>query len=319
MKGFILRAGQRLRMANYWLIAQAAMGAMACCGCCRWSGAQLRRPRRATPRAAVRPAPRGARQSAQGLSGKERGRDQAIALDMWGNMARLAAEYIFLDQLFDYDPARPDAGPHRGRTAPISRARRRREEGAHHLHRPSRQFRAAAGGRRGLRAAGDGDVPPAEQSLHRRIHPLDPPRPDGRADAVARAAPRSRSPASSKTAATSACWSTRSSSTASGRPSSAAPCETNPLLPKLARQFDCDVYPARCMRLPGNRFRLELEEKLDTAARRRRQGRRRRHRAAAQRRGRALGARGSRPVDVVPQALEDHARRAPTGRERAAS
>ena len=26
---------------------------------------------------------------------------------MWGNMARLAAEYVYLDQLFDYDPARP--------------------------------------------------------------------------------------------------------------------------------------------------------------------------------------------------------------------
>src|SRR5690606_10371733 len=29
------------------------------------------------------------------------------------------------------------------------------------------------------------------------------------------------------------------------------PCETSPLLPKLARQYDCDVYPARCIRLPG--------------------------------------------------------------------
>ena len=47
-------------------------------------------------------------------------------------------------------------------------------------------------------------------------------------------------------------------------------CETSPLVPKLARQFDCDVYPARCIRLPGNRFRLEMEEKLDAAARRRR-------------------------------------------------
>ena len=34
-------------------------------------------------------------------------------------------------------------------------------------------------------------------------------------------------------------------------------------MPKLARQFDCDVYPARCMRLPDNRFRLDLEEKLE--------------------------------------------------------
>ena len=28
---------------------------------------------------------------------------RAIAVDMWGNMARLAAEYVFLDSLFDYD------------------------------------------------------------------------------------------------------------------------------------------------------------------------------------------------------------------------
>jgi KDO2-lipid IV(A) lauroyltransferase len=35
--------------------------------------------------------------------------------------------------------------------------------------------------------------------------------------------------------------------------------QTNPLLAKLARQFDCEVYPARCIRLPGNRFRLEIE------------------------------------------------------------
>ncbi|TIR45322.1 MAG: lipid A biosynthesis lauroyl acyltransferase, partial [Mesorhizobium sp.] len=35
---------------------------------------------------------------------------QAIASDMWGNMARLAAEYIFLDALFDYDPAATKPG-----------------------------------------------------------------------------------------------------------------------------------------------------------------------------------------------------------------
>jgi KDO2-lipid IV(A) lauroyltransferase len=34
------------------------------------------------------------------------------------------------------------------------------------------------------------------------------------------------------------------------------------LLPKLVRQFECDVYPARCKRLPGTRFRLYMEEKL---------------------------------------------------------
>ena len=33
----------------------------------------------------------------------------------------------------------------------------------------------------------------------------------------------------------------------------------------LARRFDCAVYPARCVRLPGNRYRLELEEALELA------------------------------------------------------
>ena len=36
-------------------------------------------------------------------------------------------------------------------------------------------------------------------------------------------------------------------------------------MPILARRFDCDVYPSRCTRLPGNRYRLEIEEKLELA------------------------------------------------------
>lgn len=41
------------------------------------------------------------------------------------------------------------------------------------------------------------------------------------------------------------------------------PCKTNPLLPKLARQYDAEIYPARCIRLPGSRYRLELQPRLD--------------------------------------------------------
>ncbi|RVB62530.1 lipid A biosynthesis lauroyl acyltransferase, partial [Mesorhizobium sp. M7A.F.Ca.CA.002.04.1.1] len=40
------------------------------------------------------------------------------------------------------------------------------------------------------------------------------------------------------------------------------PCQSNRVLATLARHYDCDVYPARCVRLPGNRFRLEIEDKL---------------------------------------------------------
>ena len=35
---------------------------------------------------------------------------EEIALESWGNMGRLAAEYVFLDQLFDFDPERAEPG-----------------------------------------------------------------------------------------------------------------------------------------------------------------------------------------------------------------
>ena len=35
---------------------------------------------------------------------------EIIARDMWGNMSRLAAEYVFLDQLFDFDPEATEPG-----------------------------------------------------------------------------------------------------------------------------------------------------------------------------------------------------------------
>ncbi len=40
-------------------------------------------------------------------------------------------------------------------------------------------------------------------------------------------------------------------------------CKTNPLLAKLARQFECNIHPCRCLRLPGNRYRIEIMEKID--------------------------------------------------------
>lgn len=36
------------------------------------------------------------------------------------------------------------------------------------------------------------------------------------------------------------------------------PASTNPILGRLARRFDCPVHGVRVVRLPGNRFRLEL-------------------------------------------------------------
>jgi len=41
------------------------------------------------------------------------------------------------------------------------------------------------------------------------------------------------------------------------------PCQTNPLLGKLARQFDCDVHPAVCTRKPDGRFLIRIYERID--------------------------------------------------------
>ncbi len=41
------------------------------------------------------------------------------------------------------------------------------------------------------------------------------------------------------------------------------PAKANPLLAKLARQFDCPIHPARCVRLPKGRFRIEIEDEVE--------------------------------------------------------
>jgi KDO2-lipid IV(A) lauroyltransferase len=40
------------------------------------------------------------------------------------------------------------------------------------------------------------------------------------------------------------------------------PCKANPTLARLARKFDCPVFGARAIRLPGHRYRLELTDAL---------------------------------------------------------
>ncbi len=39
--------------------------------------------------------------------------------------------------------------------------------------------------------------------------------------------------------------------------------ESNPLIAKLARQYDCTVYGARAIRLPNHRFRLEITDPIN--------------------------------------------------------
>jgi hypothetical protein len=104
--------------------------------------------------------------------------------------------------------------------------------------------------------------PGAEQPLSGRLHPQDPALVDGRTARLAggrllRARPHPRRGGNIGVLVDQK-FQRGVSTTFFGRP-----CLTSPLLPKLARQYDCDVYPARSIRLPGNRYRLIVEDRLE--------------------------------------------------------
>ncbi|HEU4986178.1 MAG TPA: lipid A biosynthesis lauroyl acyltransferase [Rhizobiaceae bacterium] len=263
MKRFLYRNAQRLKKAEYWTTAQLIK-------------ATLSVLRRVPVDAALDFADRSARRVGPWLGRhrvamenlrraypeKSEEELQVIASDMWANMARLAVEYIFLDQLFDFDPARPEPG--RVEVVGIEIFMRVREE-----KKPLIFFTGHLGNFEFLPiAAATFDLPVT--ALFR------PPNNPYVADYI---------------------YSTRKTAMGDLLPSRAGvalqlarvlerggnigvlvdqkfkrgirttffgrECETNPLVPKLARQYDCDVYPARCIRLPGGRFRLEVEEKLE--------------------------------------------------------
>ena len=263
MKRLLYRASRWLKQANYWLVARAALTLL-------WLLRKL------PPDRAMDFAGRMARRLGP-LSGRHRialdnlrlaypELDEAarreIALDMWENMARLGAEYIFLDQLFDFDPNARKPG--RVEVVGAERFLRLREERKPHI-----LFTGHLGNFELL--------PVAASSFDLDLAVMfRPPNNPYIADYI---------------------FSTRRS--AMGRMLASAPgvafalsrvleaggnigvlvdqkfrnglltdffrreCETSPLVARLARHFDCDIYPAHCIRLPGNRFRIELHEKLD--------------------------------------------------------
>jgi KDO2-lipid IV(A) lauroyltransferase len=257
--------GLRLRKLNYWLTAKVAMAVMA----------MLRRlpPDKAlafADRAARRIGPLVGRHRValnnlrHAYPGKSEDEIRTIALDMWGNMARLAAEYIFLDQLFDYVPHTKTSG-----RIEVSDTSIERFERIAHEDKPHILFTGHLGNFELL--------PVAAATFGMNITALfRPPNNPYLADYIN--STRSASMGGLLPSSTGASFAlasvlekngnigvlvdqkfTRGVETAFfGRK-----CQSNPVLGMLARQFDCDVYPARCVRLPDNRFRLEIEEKLD--------------------------------------------------------
>ena len=188
---------------------------------------------------------------------------EATARSNWGQMGRIAAEYVFLDEIFDFDPARP-AGEGLIEVDGIELFEELRNS-----DRPIVFFTGHLGCFELLPicAATFGlDV----TALFRQ--------PNNRYVAREVLAARKTRGGHLVPSKAGAAWALASildrrgkvgmlvdQKFAKGVPTTffGRACRTNPLLPKLARQFDCDVYPARSIRLPNGRYRLELHPRLD--------------------------------------------------------
>jgi KDO2-lipid IV(A) lauroyltransferase len=185
-----------------------------------------------------------------------------IAFDMWENMARLGAEYIFLDQLFDFDPKA--ATPGRVEVVGAERFLSLRDEKKPHIlftgHLGNFELLPVAA------AAFDLDLavmfrPPnnpyiADYVFSTRRSAMG--RMLASAPGVAFALSRVLEAGGNIGVLVDQKFRNGLLTDFFGRE-----CETSPLVARLARHFDCDVYPAHCIRLPGNRFRIELHEKLE--------------------------------------------------------
>jgi Kdo2-lipid IVA lauroyltransferase/acyltransferase len=187
---------------------------------------------------------------------------EEIALGMWGNMARLAAEYVFFDQIFDYIPKNPNPGIVAVDGEPLFE--KLRDE-----HRPRIFFTAHTGNFELLpicAASHDLEItalfrPPNNPYVAKEILKT-----------------RRTNMGGLVPSQTGAVLSLANVLAEGGNIGILVDqffhqgpdinffghlARTSHLLPRLARQFDADIYPARCIRLPGGRYRLELYDKIE--------------------------------------------------------
>ncbi|VEJ45432.1 Lipid A biosynthesis lauroyl acyltransferase [Bartonella vinsonii] len=185
----------------------------------------------------------------------------AIAIEMWENIGLFLAEYIFLDKIFDFDPHADQEGLIEVKGAEIFQ--RLKNEKKPHI------FFTAHTGNFEL-------LPICAQSFGLNVTVLfRPPNNPYIAKRVLKA--RQTSMGHLIPSKAGAAWSL-AAKLAEGENVGMLvdqkfrrgvlgtffnrPLKTNPLIIKLARQYNCDIYPARCIRLAGGRHRLELYESI---------------------------------------------------------
>jgi Kdo2-lipid IVA lauroyltransferase/acyltransferase len=262
MKLFIYRQWRKFRHAEYWLVAQLAFVVLALLSklppkqatdFADWASRKIGpwSPRHRIALDNLR----------QAFPEKSESEIEQIALDMWGNMARLVAEYVFLDQIFDFDPnaEKPGLveveglevfnqvvagkGPHLFFTAhtgnfellPLCAATFNLEVTA--LFRPPNNPYIAKRVLEARRTRMGHLVPSKAGAVWTLVDVLE------RGGSVGMLVDQK--------------FTKGETTQFFGRP-----VGTNPLLPKLARQFDAKIHPTRCIRLPQGRFKLVLEPEI---------------------------------------------------------
>ena len=256
------RHGRRFRKFNYWLLARAAMTMI-------WVLRLLPvdRALNFADRVARRIGPWIGRHNVavanlrKAYPQKSDREIQAIASDMWGNMARLAAEYVFLDALFVYDPkaTKPGRVEVRGVDHFVEIAGEQKPHIIFTGHLGNFELLPVAAATFGMNITALFRPPNnpylADYILSTRRSTMGALLPSSTGASFALAAILENG--GNIGVLVDQKFSGGVETTFFGRP-----CESNRVLGTLARHYDCDVYPARCMRLPGNRFRLEIEDKL---------------------------------------------------------
>ena len=183
---------------------------------------------------------------------------EEIATAMWGHMARLLAEYIFVDQLVDIDPDNPNNGTIEvdGLDIFADLTERPRPFIVFTAHTGNFELLPIAAAKYGLKVTAL-FRPPNNPYIAEKLM-------SARSARMGELVPSNAG----------AAWQLASVLEAGkgvgllvdqkfGRGAKTRffglPVQTNPLLAKLARHFDCEVYPARSIRLPDGRFRLQIE------------------------------------------------------------
>jgi KDO2-lipid IV(A) lauroyltransferase len=186
-----------------------------------------------------------------------------IAREAWDNLGRTACEYVHMRSLYTWDEAHPDAGRIEIDAGTQARFEQLREDGKPALifaaHLANWELPAVAAAYHGLPAAALYRTP-NNRAIARDILALR----EGVMGRLIRA--EMTAPIRMLEALDEGLHVGMLIDQRFGRgprvPFLGRPARSNPLIPRLARSFNCPVHGARAIRLPGGRFRLELTEEI---------------------------------------------------------